>query len=238
MFAVVVFGTLCVNSSPSSHTLGRMELLRHLLESDASAPRLTVYYESSGARLDFSATTLDNWTAKVANMLLDEFDLTPGESIGIDLPASWQAAVLALGAFAAGITPHFGATGDVLFTSPERARDLNGYLAFVTDDPLGRGVAETGGDLPPGVVDFGPTVRLYGDVFDAPTPALPDLVSSSLPPRVRTLSTGWIDDAGFAAQVLEPLAVGGSAVIVTGLVDAARLDQIARAERVSLPLLP
>lgn len=215
-----------------------MELLRHLLESDASAPRLTVYNESTGARLDFSATTLDNWAAKVANMLLDEFDLTPGETIGIDLPASWQAAVIALGAYAAGITPVFGTDGEVLFSSPDRGADLQRYVCLVTDDAFGRGVAETGGVVPPGVVDFGPTVRLYGDTFDAPTPALHELVSSSLPPRARTLSTGWTDGAGFAAQVLEPLVVSGSAVIVTGLADAARLADIARAERVTLPLHP
>ncbi|HHU67066.1 MAG TPA: TIGR03089 family protein, partial [Corynebacterium sp.] len=36
-----------------------MELLAHLLRTDPSTPRLTVYNESTGARLDFSAVTLD-----------------------------------------------------------------------------------------------------------------------------------------------------------------------------------
>lgn len=213
-----------------------MELLHHLLEDQPTTPRLTVYNESNGARLDFSAITLDNWAAKVANMLVEEFDLVPGDTIRIDLPAGWQTVALVLGALAAGVEPLFEGEGDVLFTSPDRLDDLDGWIALVTDDPFGRGVVETGGEVPPGLIDFGPTVRLYGDVFDTPTPALPDLVTTALPPRARTLSTGWHDGASFAAQVLEPLAAGGSAVIVTGLADAARLADIAKAERVTLSL--
>ena len=44
-------------------------MLNHLLNADAAAPRLTVYNESTGARMDFSAQTLENWFAKIANML-------------------------------------------------------------------------------------------------------------------------------------------------------------------------
>ena len=81
-----------------------MELLQHLLSADASAPRLSVYNESDGTRMDFSAQTLENWTSKIANMLLEELDLEPGAEsrILIDLPVSWQSAVIALGALAAG----------------------------------------------------------------------------------------------------------------------------------------
>ena len=108
-----------------------MELLQHLLSADASAPRLSVYNEADGTRMDFSAQTLENWTSKIANMLLEELDLEPGTDsrILIDLPVSWQAAVIALGALAAGIpfdmtdgaaaaepTPDDIA---VVFTSPE-----------------------------------------------------------------------------------------------------------------------
>ena len=46
-----------------------MELLQHILSTDPAAPRLTVYTETTGARMDFSAQTLDNWAAKVANLL-------------------------------------------------------------------------------------------------------------------------------------------------------------------------
>ncbi|MDN6227372.1 TIGR03089 family protein, partial [Corynebacterium flavescens] len=67
-----------------------MELLKHLLRSDAAAPRLTFYNESTGVRMDFSAQTLDNWVSKIANMLQEELDLDEDSTIGISLPVSWQ----------------------------------------------------------------------------------------------------------------------------------------------------
>ena len=59
-------------------------MLAPLLQTDPSSPRLTVYDDSRGVRMDFSAQTLDNWASKVANMLDDEFDLAPDGSVAID----------------------------------------------------------------------------------------------------------------------------------------------------------
>lgn len=216
-----------------------MELLSHLLKADPAAPRLTVYNENTGARLDFSAQTLDNWAAKVGNMLLEELDLDTDSTITIDLPVSWQAAAIALGALAAGVDTQFGQQpGDVAFTSPERAaaHEGAGDIVLVTDDPFGRGVVETGGELPRGVIDFGPTVRFYGDQFYPPTTALSEMFTSDIAPGARMLSTGWSDKASFQRLVLEPLAVGGSAVIVAGMATAERLEQIATAEKVTAQL--
>ena len=84
-----------------------MQFLAHLLRSDPNCPRLTVYNESTGARMDFSAQTLDNWVAKISNMLDEELELDAGDAIAIDLPVSWQAAVIALGAAARGVDFHF-----------------------------------------------------------------------------------------------------------------------------------
>ena len=99
-----------------------MNLLSHLLEADAAKPRLTVYDEATDSRLDFSAVTLDNWAAKVGNMLIEEFDLDEDSRIAIDLPVSWQAVTIALGALAAHVDFTFGTTddADVLFCSPDR----------------------------------------------------------------------------------------------------------------------
>ena len=96
-----------------------MNLLSHLLEADAAKPRLTVYDEATDSRLDFSAVTLDNWAAKVGNMLIEEFDLDEDSRIAIDLPVSWQAVTIALGALAAHVDFTFGTTddADVLFCS-------------------------------------------------------------------------------------------------------------------------
>lgn len=222
-----------------------MELLRSLLDTDGASPRLTVYNEASGSRLDFSAETLDNWAAKVANMLIEEFDLEPGTGslIGIDLPGTWQAAVLALGALAAGVDYRIGRPdgAEVQFSmyrddGADLDEDFEADLCLVTDDPFGRGVTEIGGELPAGAVDFGPTVRVYGDQFTHPTPRLVDKVTTELPANVRALSTGWTDTQTFTAAVLEPLAANGSAVIVAGLVGTDRLDVITATEKADLRL--
>lgn len=230
-----------------------MELLQHLLSADASAPRLSVYNEADGTRMDFSAQTLENWTSKIANMLLEELDLEPGTDsrILIDLPVSWQAAVIALGALAAGIpfdmtdgaaaaepTPDDIA---VVFTSPEAYLEANAGSAstplvdtvLVTQDPFGRGVVESGGELPLGTIDFGPTVRFYGDHFYGSTTPLPELFPTDMGAE-RMLSPGWSDTASFQRAVLEPLAAGGSAVIVAGLCSADRLEEIAANEKVTV----
>lgn len=223
-----------------------MELLSHLLALDPASPRLTVYNESTGARLDFSAITLDNWAAKVGNMLLEELDLEEGSRIGLDLPVSWQAAVIVLGALATGIEVSFLDPGsdaedepDAIFTTVDRfpAHESGVDVLVVSEDPFGRGVVESGGELPKGAIDFGPTVRFYGDQFFRPTRSLPELISTTgIPTGARTLSTGWSDLDSFTRQVLEPLSLGGSAVIVTGLVDTGRLEQIADAEKTTLRL--
>ena len=49
-----------------------MSIMAPLVASQPSSPRLTVYDETAGTRMDFSALTLDNWAAKIANMLDEE----------------------------------------------------------------------------------------------------------------------------------------------------------------------
>ncbi|MCX7444770.1 TIGR03089 family protein [Corynebacterium sp. P7003] len=216
-----------------------MDLLRDLLTADPGVPRLTVYDEITGARLDFSAQTLDNWAAKVGNMLYEEFDLQSGSRIAVDLPAGWQSVAVVLGALAAGVDYTIGTdfSAEVLFTSLDRAdTSFTGDVAVVTDDPFGRGVEECGGTVPEGMVDFGPVVRFYGDQFPFPTGTLREKIGDTvpLPPAgSRTLITGWTDNGGFASGVLAPLAAGGSVVVVGGPVDADRLESIATTERVT-----
>ena len=220
-----------------------MELLAHLLRADATSPRLTVYNEATGARMDFSAQTLDNWVAKIANMLEEELDLEPDSTIAIDLPSSWQAAVVALGALASGPSYSFGesaALADVVFTSPSRyaaahERQPQADIVLISEDPFGRGVVESGGELPTGAIDFGPTVRFYGDQYFGETQPLPQLVDAPATAE-RLLSTGWSDNESFSRAVLEPLAAGGSAVIVAGMCPAERLEEIAANEKATARL--
>lgn len=236
-------------------------MLNHLLNADAAAPRLTVYNESTGARMDFSAQTLENWVAKIANMLEEELELDDDSALLIDLPVTWQAAVIALGALAAGIEYDFANSSladedadsasqlqaDAVFTSPDKfdlysvgdvATSFDGSapdVVLVTDDPFGRGVVEAGGELPSGAIDFGPTVRFYGDDYFGQTTPLPELFPDA-GSASRLLSTGWHDKEGFTVSVLHPLAAGGSAVVVSGLTTAEHLQQIADNENTTARL--
>lgn len=212
-----------------------MKLFAHLLSADPASPRLTVYDESTGARMDFSAQTLDNWAAKIANMLEEELDLEEGSTIAIDLPVSWQAAVTVFGALAARVNVRMTSEPsdeDAVFTTLERHEAWAGGGAdvlLVSADPFGRGIEESGGEMPVGALDFGPTVRFYGDQYFGDAPALPELIDA--PTTDRLLSTGWTGFDGFTDVVLRPLAGGGSAVVVAGVADTDRLDDIAANEK-------
>lgn len=215
-----------------------MKLFAHLLSADPATPRLTVYNETTGARMDFSAQTLDNWAAKIANMLEEELDLAEGATIALDLPVGWQAAVTVFGALSARVQvrlvsdPGEADEAEAVFTTLARYEewvDQGLDVLLVSEDPFGRGIEESGDELPAGAIDFGPTVRFYGDQYFGAAPALPELVAA--PCSERLLSTGWTDLAGFTEVVLNPLAGGGSAVVVAGLADAGRLEEIATNEK-------
>ena len=211
-------------------------MLAPLMQTDPSTPRLTVYDDSRGVRMDFSAQTLDNWASKVANMLDEEFDA--GDNVAIDLPVSWQAAVIAIGAYNSSRTPLIDASGapapDLIFTTLDGAARWSEVpdCVVVSDDPFGRGVVEAGGELPVGTVDFGPTVRFYGDDYFGTSPALSSFAVPGLGAE-RYLVQDWHTTEEFAANVLGPIAAGGSVVVVTGLVSAERLQEIAEAEKVT-----
>ena len=211
-------------------------MLAPLLHTDPSSPRLTVYDDSRGVRMDFSAQTLDNWASKVANMLDDEFDLAPDGNVAIDLPVSWQAAVIAIGTYNSLRTPLIDASGtpspDVIFTTLESAARWEEVpdCVVVSDDPFGRGVVEAGGELPVGTIDFGPTVRFYGDAYFGHSPQLHTFTEPGIGAE-RYLVQNWHSTEEFTTSVLAPIAAGGSVVVVAGLVSAERLQEIAEAEK-------
>lgn len=244
-----------------------MELTRELIRHDPAAPRLTIYNDRAGTRLDFSAQTLDNWAAKVGNMLYEELDADQDTTVVICLPVQWQTVTVALGCYAAAVqwdvVPYTAAATtaqevlagepDIVFCPVQLARELleadfAGDIAVVTEDPFGRGAGELGEDVPDGAIDFGPTVRFFGDDFPYTTPTLRAAVaadgaapaaSTPLPPHdapganPRCLTVGWTDKTSLLQRVLLPLANLGSVVVVAHPVTAERLQAIATAERVS-----
>lgn len=211
-------------------------MLAPIFAGDTAIPRLTVYNEADGSRMELSGSTLDNWANKIANMLHEEFEVTPADdpTLLIDLPVSWQAAVIIIGAYAAGVVPTFDASGglDIVVTSADRAPNYSrcDEVVVVSDDPFGRGIVESGQALPEGTIDFSPTVRFYGDHYDGPG-APPEC--TKVPERV--LVQGWRSLDDFDSSVMGPLLGGGSVVVVAGMVSTDRLDHIAETEKITRP---
>lgn len=219
-----------------------MSILTPLLRTNPSGPRLTVYDEAAGIRMEFSAVTLENWANKVANLLDAEFELAEDAAVLIDVPASWQAAVIALGAYNSSRTPSFsdaesGSAPDVVFTTLQRAARWSDLpdVVVVSADPFGRGVVESGGELPLGTVDFGPTVRFYGDDYPGASPRLDTWAREGTGPQ-RYRVDPWTSRAEFEHSIMAPLAADGSVVLVTGLAPVERISSIESAENVTAHL--
>ena len=78
-------------------------------------------------------------------------------------------------------------------------------------------------------------MRFYGDQYFGETQPLPQLVDAPATAE-RLLSTGWSDNESFSRAVLEPLAAGGSAIVVAGMCPAERLKEIAANEKATARL--
>lgn len=230
-------------------------LLAAALVRDPAGPLLTFYDDATGERTELSATSLANWVAKTANLLRDEVGASPGDAVGVLLPAHWQTAAVLLGAWTAAAVVSPAAEGTVAaFCTADRVGE-----ASVADEtfalslaPLGRGF---GRETPPGARDYSVDVLAQGDrwagrpVPDA-VPALRtvqgqvtagDLVEVALR-RVselgllagdRVLSTApWDSPTGWVDGLLVPLAAGASLVLVVHA-DPAAQPHRAEAERVT-----
>src|SRR5215203_4284402 len=80
------------------------DLLSVTVRREPAAPLVTHYDDATGERVELSATTLDNWVAKTANLLQDEFDVGPGSTVAVALPVHWQTAAVLLGIWSCGAT--------------------------------------------------------------------------------------------------------------------------------------
>src|SRR3954464_16079887 len=79
-------------------------LLANVRTRNPSGPLLTHYDDATDERVELSATTLDNWVAKTANLLQDEFDVGPGSTVAVALPVHWQTAAVLLAVWSCGAT--------------------------------------------------------------------------------------------------------------------------------------
>ncbi|MFI0432499.1 MAG: TIGR03089 family protein [Candidatus Nanopelagicales bacterium] len=125
------------------------------------------------ARVELSNTTLDNWVAKTAGLLSEEFDVGPGTTVGLSLPLHWLLHVWSYGAWALGATvAHVGPEDDrdglaVTIAAPGADGQLalqpaDGPLLACGNDPMG---LPLGAATPAGAIDALAEVRGYPDFF-------------------------------------------------------------------------
>jgi uncharacterized protein (TIGR03089 family) len=233
-------------------------LLADALRRDPSGPLLTYYDDAIGERTELSATTLANWVAKTANLLVDELMLDPGDRVAVLLPAHWQTAAVLLAAWSAGavvtVNPQ---RARVAFTDAEHlsaARAADEVVALSLK-PMGLPFAQP----PEGAQDYAAVVPAQPDVFASPaelddtSPAVEvedhvwpasavvaDARSGarwtdfSAGDRVMTVSP-WSDFDDWRANFLSPLAVGAS-IVLCAHADPAALQSRAQAEKVTVTL--
>jgi uncharacterized protein (TIGR03089 family) len=148
------------------------DLLRMMVAADPGRPRVT-WYGADGDRVELSARTLENWVAKSANLLLEEFDAGPGTRVGVLLPAHWRTATWLLATWTVGacVVPGQPAAGrpapplDVVVTADPAAAVAAGVdPAIVVAIALPALATSFGAGLPDGAVDGAGEVRLRGDV--------------------------------------------------------------------------
>jgi uncharacterized protein (TIGR03089 family) len=169
-------------------------LLAAALRADPSGPFLTFYDDATGERVELSLTSLDNWVAKTANLLVDELDLEPGEPVVVDLPPHWQTAVIRLGvALAGGVEVGAGVdAGRVAFFAEGAAEPDAQELVGLGLRPLGGGLRVPRA----GVLDYAREVPSHGDRFVAVAPTSVEtgepiaerLLTDSLDPLLAVLA--------------------------------------------------
>jgi len=155
-------------------------LLQRRVRDQGAQPFVTQV--SDLGRTELSATTLLNAAAKIGNLLIDEFELSLGEAIGLALPPHWQRSCWLGGAWLAGIAvvavddPTW-LSGDglrVIVAGPREGQVLSGSLAevaVVSLHPLGMPEA-----VPDGCLDATALARIQPDAF-LHAPAVDDAVA-------------------------------------------------------------
>ena len=149
------------------------DLLRRLMDDDPGRPRLT-WYGPDGERIELSAKVLDNWVAKTANLLVEEFDAGPGSRIALAMPAHWRTATWLLATWALGACavvlpdrprPADVADADVLVSDRPEPLTAVGSAVPTVAVALGGLAVAYGPELPVTALDAAIEVRSRGDVF-------------------------------------------------------------------------
>ena len=227
------------------------QVLTRWLTERPSAPIIT-YYGGDGARVELSAATTANAVHKAVNLFADELLLDPGDVVWLGLPCHWQAPIIAMGAWAAGLTVAVGprppAGTAATLSDPDAGVDAVGAALAVSLHPWG---LPLGPAAPAGWDDFAALARSQPDAAvlrwpDSGQPWLlgpgpggaPGLTGPGLAELSARLATAWSltagggllsslrpdRAAGLLACTLVPASVAGRVILADGA-DEAQISQ-------------
>lgn len=173
---------------PMTTETNSLDFTNRLLEPhrDSASPLLT-WYGQPGERVELSGHVFDNWVAKSANLLAEEFDAGPGSCVLIDLPTHWKSLAIGFAVLSTGgelrvatavqgagtPAPVPGAVPPDLVVTAEPAAAAAAFpQAEILAVALGSLALSFDGELPPGALDYVGEVRGFGDYYLAdPVPA-------------------------------------------------------------------
>jgi uncharacterized protein (TIGR03089 family) len=177
-------------------------------------PFLTWYDDARDQRVELSFKTFDNWVAKVANLLVDEFDAGPGDRVAVALGGHWQTAVVLAACWLAGagvvaVDPDAGGGGLAA------ALDGGVVAAFVGEERAAEAAAAPG--MPPVVAVaadlFGRSEHDLGAArnFARVVPAMGDHFPATAGPEGEALQLATGDPGAAAGGHRGPGDVGAGA---------------------------
>ncbi|HEY3687355.1 MAG TPA: TIGR03089 family protein [Streptosporangiaceae bacterium] len=180
------------------------DLLREAVSRDSARPFLTHYDDALGSRVELSYATFDNWVAKTANLLVDEFGADPGDEVALALPAHWQTAVWLFACWSAGLVARPVPDGSAevpgaRVVATDAAR-LDAALASGAEEVVALSLHPLGAPLehcPPPAVDYATQVRGHGDQFVTYTRVGPEAPALAL--EGRGFSGGELAEAARSA---------------------------------------
>jgi uncharacterized protein (TIGR03089 family) len=214
------------------------DVLARRIGDDPGRPLVTFYDTDSGERVELSVTTYANWVAKAASLLAEEHGLERGQRVRVDLPTHWLGPVFLGAAWTVGLCLTEADEPDAVVCGPDGLARWGAYadrmlVLACSLLPLGIRFAEP---LPPGVHDVGVEVWGQPDAFTPWDPPGPDDAAADWSGVQLTQTQLWSQAAAGPSQsgggrllstanpaspsgfpaFTEPLAVGGSLVLVSG----------------------
>ena len=200
-------------------------MLARELRRDGARPFLTWYDDATGDRVELSVTTTANWAAKIANHLVDELDVQPGDGVTVDATLHWTTAVVLLGTWAAGGHVRLGGPPALEFVPDTMGLGLSQLVASQPDELL-----------MPAHVSSEPALTIGGRTWshdELEHAAAHGARMHGLDSAARVLSVlGYDTVDGLDAGLLVPLTAGASVVIVSN-VNRTQLPERYEVERVT-----